>query len=247
MRKFKNSSHEEIMEMFSQEDIFPVASMPINLSYLATIDKSFDNVRQFENIVAVLETAKQGDTIKINLATDGGALHAILPLLAAMQNTEAEVAVHAISDVASAGTLILLAADYAIVNPYAIIMFHQVQFGIGGVGSSVEANVIHTMKNSKALLRDIYQDFFTAEEIEQMLMGRDFYMDDHEFDERYENRHNIREELLNKRLKEMAEEQEADLPKLKKPAKDAPPPPPCPEPRQIVEGSHVAIKKKVKK
>lgn len=192
-RKFTNN---DLLDMLTRTEPFEVIGTSINTCYSVIVDEEFDSVRQFENIVRVLDGAQEGDLVEIKLSTNGGALHAILPLLAAMENTRAGVAVHAISDVASAGTLILLQADDVYVNPYATIFFHQVQFGSQGQGSSVEAHVTHTMKSSKALLHDMYKDFFTEAEIEAMLSGKDFYMGKEEFDERYATRFKIREAAM---------------------------------------------------
>lgn len=213
-------SPQDFFESFSKVEPFQVLGTPVSMQYVVSVDEDFSDVKQFENIVHILENASQGDTLEIKLSTNGGALHSILPLLAAMNNTEAQVFVHAISDVASAGTMLMMAADDVYVNPYCTIMMHQVSFGSGGSGSSVESHVTHTMKSSKILLKDLYKDFFTDDEIEQMLSGRDFYMGKEEFDERYETRNEIRQEKAEAYIEavKLAEAKKAPKPK-KKPQK----------------------------
>jgi len=217
--KTRNS---EILELLNKVEPFEVIASPIATHYIATINDAFEDSRQFEDLVRVLENARQGDFVEIRLTTPGGTLESVLPLLAAMDATHAQVVVHAISDVSSAGTLVLLAADDAYINPYITIMFHQPRFGTAGPSSSVEALVNHTMKSSKALLQDYYKDFFSTEEIEQMLAGRDFYMDKDEFDERYEYRIAIREERakdMEEKLVALAEEQSKSVKKGNKKGK----------------------------
>jgi ATP-dependent protease ClpP protease subunit len=195
----------DFFESFGKVEPFQVLGTPTNMQYVVSVDEDFSDVKQFENIVHILENASKGDTLEIKLSTNGGALHSILPLLAAMKNTEAQVFVHAVSDVASAGTMIMMAADDVLVNEYCTIMMHQISFGTMGTGSSIESHVTHTMKSSKTLLQDLYKNFFTDDEIEQMLSGRDFWLGKEEFDERYDNRSAIRQEEMENYLEEIKE------------------------------------------
>lgn len=216
-RNKQTTRNSELLELLHKVEPFEVIATPIATHYIATINDAFEDSRQFEDLVRVLENARQGDFVEIRLTTPGGSLESVLPLLAAMDATQAQVAVHAISDVSSAGTLVLLAADDAYINPYITVMFHQPRFGTAGPSSSVEALVNHTMKSSKALLQDYYKDFFSTEEIDAMLAGKDFYMDKEEFDERYEYRIAIREARMNEAIEETSKSLEKVV--KEKPAK----------------------------
>jgi ATP-dependent protease ClpP protease subunit len=185
--------NEDELEDEGKTPVFAVMSQPVAMSYKVHINKAFESVEQFENIVHILDHASPNDVVEIKLSTDGGALHAVLPMLAAMANTNAQVLVHAVSDVASAGTFLLMMADDVYINPYVTVMFHQVTFGTGGQGNRVEDHVAHVMKSSKALIRDMYKDFFSPEEIESMLTGKEFWLTKDDFDVRYEARNQRQE------------------------------------------------------
>lgn len=164
---------------------FQVKATPLATSYRATIDEPFTHVKQFENIVACLEKCVQGDVMEIKLSTPGGYIHAVLPLLSAIAGTQAQVFVHAVSDVASAGTFLLMMADDVFINPYATIMLHQVQHGAAGQGNHVEDRVNYVSRTSKQLMSELYHDFLSPEEIQALLTGKEFWMDKAEFDKRY--------------------------------------------------------------
>jgi ATP-dependent protease ClpP protease subunit len=172
---------------------FIVRGAARGIRYTVNIDETFVDTKQFDDVVAVLEEATEDDEVVLNLSTPGGAVHAVLPLLGAIAQTRCHVHGHAASDVASAGTFILLTCDSISTNAYVSIMCHQVQFGSGGPGNNVVNHVKHTMELSNRLTCDIYKDFFTESEIERMLSGTDFYMDDVEFMERCKTRNTIRE------------------------------------------------------
>lgn len=185
--KVRNGNN-DFFEGFMKVEPFQVASIPIGVLYKVTIDEEIECVRQFQDLVAVLDGASDSDCVEIRLTTPGGSLAAITPLLNAMENTNASVFVHVISDVASAGTLIMMAADNVYVNPYSQLVFHQSSFGLYSVSSTVEAAVTHTLKSTRELIRNSYKYFFTEEELKSMLSGVEYFLNKEEFDERYARR-----------------------------------------------------------
>jgi ATP-dependent protease ClpP protease subunit len=221
---------------------FLLMAKPVGIDYTVNIDEEFIHPKQFAYIVHALENATAYDQFTINLTTPGGALHAVLPLLGAMENTEAHVHVNACSDVASAGTFLLMRADSIGINDYVTIMCHNVSFGSGGSGWNVEKHVEHTLRNSKRLLRDMYKHFLTEDEIEQLLRSTDFYMEKDEFIDRYERRsHLLAEELSVPELTEEditnADAIEAALLKAfgKEPAQEQPTKAKAPRKKKVVD------------
>lgn len=186
MKKQNNISLQDLLS--KRAEAFEVVGTPTQMAFECRIDDDFEHPSQFADLVSVLENANEGDHVRISLCTDGGALHSILPLLGAMEMTQAHVHVHAASDVASAGTFLLMRAHSVSMNDYVTVMFHEVSFGSGGTGSRVAGHVAHTMKSSQKIIRDMYQHFFSEDELEKLLSGKEYYMDRDEFVERYEKR-----------------------------------------------------------
>ena len=214
MNKRTNNDCDEYMSI----EPFMLTGKPVGIEYSTNIDEAFSHPKQFEHIVYALDNASESDVFTLNLTTPGGRLDAVLPLLGAMENTQAHVHVHACSDVASAGTFLLMRADSVSMNEWTTVMCHNVSFGSGGSGWNVEKHVEHTLKASKRLLRDVYQFFFSEAEINQMLTGTDFYMDREEFVERYQKRSELMEAALVAAVEEseQAETKPARKPRVKK-------------------------------
>lgn len=164
---------------------FAVQAHPINQVYKVTINEQFQDVQQFEQLVDVLDNAQEGDIVHIRLSTIGGALHSIIPLINSMKNTEAFIHVHVESDTASAGTMVMALAHSLYVNEYATIMYHNVQYGVGGHGGNVEAQVRHITATSKKLIRDLYDGLLTDEEIKRIEDGLELYLTAEECMERF--------------------------------------------------------------
>jgi ATP-dependent protease ClpP protease subunit len=191
--------NKDIFKLFQQDrEPFQVFSAPINQVHRVTIDDEFRDVSQFADIVEVLDSAQEGDVVQIRLSTVGGALGAIIPLINAMKNTEAFIHVHVESDTASAGTMIMALAHSLYVNEYASIMYHNVQYGAHGHGGNVEAQVNHVTRESKKIIRDLYNKLLTPNEIARLEDGLELYMDADEVMDRFEAR-------TTARMKEIAE------------------------------------------
>lgn len=174
---------------------FQVVALPITTKYVANIDDTFDHPEQFEDLVFILDNAADGDMVEINLTTVGGALNSVLPLLGAMDTTLAHVHVHAASDVASAGTFLLMTADSVSCNRYVTIMFHNVNMGYAGPGHNVKSHAIYMSEASDILLKDMYKHFLSENEITALLSGTEIYMGEEEFVLRYEERAKKLQEL----------------------------------------------------
>lgn len=209
----------DLLQFPKEPKVFEITSHPVAFSHQVTINEDFESPSQFESIVEILDAAGSNDGVFIRLSTNGGAIHSVLPLLGAMENTEAHVHVHLESDVASAGTFIAMKADSVSINKHVSVMFHQVKFGSVGQGNHVHDHVKHVMKSSRKLCEDMYQDFLSPDEIEQMLSGTEIYMDEDEFMTRIEKRCELREasveECSNEFITQHTEEGFKEVPMLK--------------------------------
>lgn len=167
---------------------FEVLCYPINTRYCVTINDDFVSSSQFENLVSVLDSATEGDFIEMRMDTSGGALHSIIPLLAAMENTQAHIHVHAISDVASAGTMLMMKAHSCYINKYATLMFHAANYSYGGHSGNMDAHVKYFTPLLTKLVNEVYEHFLSPEEITRLLDGKEIYMTAEEFHNRWDVR-----------------------------------------------------------
>jgi ATP-dependent protease ClpP protease subunit len=205
---------EDLLGLHKEPKVFEIMSVPVTFSHRVTINEDFESPSQFEDIVEILDAAGSGDGVFIRLSTNGGAIHAILPLLGAMASTEAHVHVHLESDVASAGTFLAMKADSVSINKHVSVMCHQVKFGSVGQGNHVQDHVAHVMKASKKLCEDMYENFLTPSEMSRMLSGTEFYMDEDEFMNRIETRNKLRDEISEDIPEELLEKLTKPLPEL---------------------------------
>lgn len=194
----------DLLKLFKRDvEPFDVKVAPLNQIYQCTIDDDFTDVRQFATMVDYLNNANMGDIAHIKLSTNGGALHSIIPMIEAMRNTEAHVAMHVESDTASAGTILMMLADEVYINPYTTIMIHTASYGFYGHSGNMEANVTHSTKHIEKLVNEVYEGFLSDSEISRVLDGKEFYLTAEEAMDRFEARAKARAE------KDQAEEEAA--------------------------------------
>jgi ATP-dependent protease ClpP protease subunit len=88
-----------------------------------------------------------------------------------------------------------LMADVCEISDHSIFMFHNFSGGTIGKGNEMMAQVHHNDKWARGLMESIYKDFFTQEEIDSILEGKDYWLSPDEVTERLQKRNDILEEV----------------------------------------------------
>ncbi len=192
---------------------FKVVVNPIAYSAILDINTDISCPTQFEDLVDALLSLSEMDSALIRINTNGGNIAAALALLSAMKQCPAHLVGEIVGDCCSAGTFIFLACNEHVVNDHTTFMAHEASFGAGGKSSDIHATSRHIRKSSKILVEDFYDKFFTPEEIELILNGKEFWLVKDEVDERLARKfpHNYQEPLTDEDLQKMSKE---DLIKL---------------------------------
>lgn len=192
----------DLMKLLKREvEPFEVVAVPLNQCYKCTINDDFTDVSQFAQLVDYLDNAQEGDIAHIRLSTNGGALHAIIPLIEAMRNTDAYIAMHVESDTASAGTILMMLAHEVYVNPYTTIMIHTASYGFYGHSGNMDANVSHSTKAIERLVNEVYVGFLSPNEIARVLDGKEFYLTAEEAMDRFAKRDEAIKTALAEKMK----------------------------------------------
>lgn len=148
----------------------------VNLHHFYIVDEIGD-VREFLDLINILKTAEEHDTIFIYLNTPGGNLYTAIQIISAMRQSHATVITCLEGEVASAGTLIFLAGHKYVVNPNCTFMIHNYSHWVGGKGNEVAIRVRYSEQYFHKLATDLYGRFLTAEELSDVLNGKDLWMD----------------------------------------------------------------------
>lgn len=124
--------------------------------------------------------AGEHDLVKIYINSFGGDLFTAIQFMRVLADTDATVVVSVEGACMSAATMIFMCADNFEVTPHSIFMFHNYSGGTIGKGGEMIDQLQHERKWSERLLKEIYQDFMSEEEIQSMLSNKDLWMDGEE-------------------------------------------------------------------
>lgn len=163
----------------------PKAVSQIHEFYLAgEIGPSEDYLEWFDTIRHASET----DAVKIYINSFGGDLFTAIQFLRVLSDTPATVICSVEGACMSAATMLFMCADHFEVTPHSVFMFHNYSGGAIGKGGEMIDQLQHERKWSERLMKEIYKDFMTNDEIKAMLDNKDIWMDGEEVVKRLQAR-----------------------------------------------------------
>lgn len=160
--------------------------LPAGKLYKIYITKMITEPSKYDEMCTVLSSCNDGDKVEVHLTTPGGYLDSANRIVSHLTSTNAETLAVLSGCVASAGTLITLACDNAVMTPYSTFMIHNYSGGAYGKGHELEADINHMQKIYKEMTADSYQHFLSKKEIKTVIKGGDYYFDMDEFNTRWD-------------------------------------------------------------
>lgn len=162
------------------------ARQKVSTEYDVSIRDDIDSVDYFADLIELLRTASEDDVFNLYFSTNGGMLDATQELLAAMSVTQALVVGHLVNKAISAGSIIFLNCHEWQVYSGSFMMIHQMSYSAGGGNQNVKGQVDFYARMNEKLVKNTYTGFLTPEEIQDVLNGKDVYLEDVEVAERLE-------------------------------------------------------------
>ena len=181
--------------IYDAEGTFPsIHAIPKQgFHYIVSITDDFDEPKYYDEVVALLSTASEEDTITFNINSNGGYVSSLAMLLTWKSMCKA-YQIHVLSGNASsaASAFFLSNADEYVVSDMASMMIHEYQTSNGGSNSNVIKQATHTAKENEKFIRSCYEYFLTEVEIEDTLKGVEHYLSSDEIRERLQKREEIK-------------------------------------------------------
>jgi ATP-dependent protease ClpP protease subunit len=181
MSKLKKKMDESDMVLMGELEKIPCYRNVIPASvYNFYINGAIEGFAPYQDLIHVLKSAEEHDTIYIHLNSIGGELAVTQQIINSMDNTMATVITSLEGEAYSAASVILLRGHKIFVNPNVSFMAHNYSHGVGGKGNDVASHVEHSQKFFKKFAHSVYKDVMSKEEIDEMLSGKDFWFTDAE-------------------------------------------------------------------
>lgn len=178
-------------------DSFPVSYTPIRAGIfnIYLFGEIYD-AAQFIGAIEVLQAAGENDVVLIHLSSGGGSLDATDSFLSAMRECEARIIVKASGGCHSAASVILINADEFSLSENFNCLIHNGSVGFGAKYSDWKIQSKHTERYMEGLMRNTYAGFLSDKEIDDLLEGKDLWLDADEFMQRY----NLRNEYYKEKI-----------------------------------------------
>ena len=225
MTKMKNTQVSHQRFNFDEEDEsqiqqrllpYTVQSKVQNI-FRFKIDEFFDEPRYYRNVTDICLQAQEDDQIHFHLNSGGGSVSALNTCLDAISRTDAITVAVIQGDCHSAASILALHCDFVDVGLYATMLCHHASYPIPfQKAADVESMVQHYSENLRDLMQETYEGFMTPSEIQEMLDGKQFYMNSKEIVARLE----ARDEYFDAQVQALAEEAAVEASKpVSKPTK----------------------------
>lgn len=175
--------------MINELDTIYVKPSPQNFAYF--IDGDIEEPSKYRELVQVLTSMSEDDSLELTINCFGGFLHTTTMLSNMIRSCDGHV--HGVLNgvAMSGGSILLLSCHSVEVMPHSTLMSHTSHGYDGGKLSDKIRSIQSSDKQLRALYQDVYFGFYSPEEIEDILEGKDSYLEYDEICERLEKRENI--------------------------------------------------------
>jgi ATP-dependent protease ClpP protease subunit len=133
-------------------------------------------------IISFFRALSKNDKVTIFVNSPGGQVSTAVQIIHAIQECKAKTKAVIDSECMSMAPLIALSCKEIVVNPFALIMFHDTSGGV--IRDKTNAVMIQQQalnKHYRLILTKLAGKILTDEEITQLLHGKDFYFTQKEF------------------------------------------------------------------
>ena len=131
---------------------------------------------EFVELLILLESSKEGDEIYFKLGTPGGRADTAIMLCDAFLHTKALLIGEVVGEIASAGTVLLMAMDNIRIAKHARVMIHYYSNNIQGKGNEIVDRVVFESEHYTYLFTELYRPFLTKSECQAVINGKDMFI-----------------------------------------------------------------------
>ena len=175
--------NDKIIPMFEQQCEVSQTTSSYN-AFDIYLDEEIKDPTYYRHAFQVLRSSQRGDLVRIFISSHGGNLNSALIFKNCIEACEADVIAIIEAEAYSAASLIALSCPGIEVKPYATMMLHSASFGSGGSVQNVRDHVEFTGRHAESLMEEVYADFISPIEMEDLKKGRELWFDYKQIGER---------------------------------------------------------------
>jgi ATP-dependent protease ClpP protease subunit len=177
---------------------------PIAFAHDFYISGDIGPAEEYIDWIETIRSTAEQDIVRIHINSDGGYVDTAIQLLRAIKEGQGTIICSAEGSCMSAATMIFLSADQYEISDFSTFMFHNYSTGAYGKGGELFDKINFQKSLMNKMMDETYKDILTPDEMSELKIGKDIWLEGPEMAKRLRNR-----------IEKRAEEKEA----LKKPTK----------------------------
>lgn len=163
--------------------------------YLITLNDEIGVASQYSELIALLKFASENDIVEIEINNNGGYIDTALQIKNAIAECKANVITCLNVAAHSAAGVIFLAGNSYKIGKYGSLLVHEGSTGFVGKPSDLKRHSAFQNAQLERVVRDVYSEILTDEEMDAVLNGLELILDDVELMERLNNRPKQKDEF----------------------------------------------------
>jgi ATP-dependent protease ClpP protease subunit len=180
-----------LLDSLVGQDIKDNFSKPVAYNHDYYLSGAIEGPENYTDWFDQIRNATSADTITIHINSPGGSLATALQFFRVLGESQATIIASIEGEAMSAATIIMMQADAYLISPHSMFMFHNYSGGAFGKGGEMMDQLEFERLWSTNFLHDVYKDFLTEDEVNNILDNRDIWLTTDEVSERLSNRAQI--------------------------------------------------------
>lgn len=152
------------------------------------LDEDIGPPSKYRDLINMLYMAGDDDEINLFINSSGGYLSSALAIIEAIKGSSATVRAIVNGECHSAASMITLNCHEIAVTNAAHMMVHTASYGAGGNSHMVQKHVEFSTAHVRRIIDQTYTGFLTAEELDKVHTGVEYWFDAREISKRLDNR-----------------------------------------------------------
>lgn len=191
MKKLENNPMTNLLSQRKSVSVETI-TQSFNIIRIYLTDEGVNGTAEHLDQLEAILDATQNDVIEVYcLGCGGGSADSIIMLLNALAQSPAHTVTILEGHNASAASMPMMVTDEVRIGMYSSVMFHNVAGGvIGNMTNTAEAAKFYE-QNYNRFFADLYNGFFSEDELSSIRQGREIYLDAESIQERLDKRREI--------------------------------------------------------
>ena len=196
-------------ETFDKDNLVSSCKQMKNIYHLWLID-DVGEAKLYLKWFDILQSATENDLVVIHINSYGGDVMTTVQLITQIKTCEAQVVCQIESACCSAATMVALACDGLLCYPHGYMMIHTSSGYTFGKQSDIRRQEDFYNDWLETFFNEVYKDFLSRKEIEDVLNGKDMWLTSEEVMNRF--RHRV--DIINKETAKMQKQEKEHMKKL---------------------------------